>query len=98
MTSKQDRAREIQRSIAEILHRNWDPIGVRDTPETEGEYNAYVDGVYRLLVSGASVRELAAHLVHVEAEALGFEDTDPKMLVPVAKKLLKLNVMLKSKG
>ena len=94
MTSKQERAREIQRLIADVLHRNWDPIGVRDMPETADEYEAYVGGVYRLLVSGTSVRELSEHLVHVETQALGFADTDPRMLIPVAKKLLKLNVKL----
>jgi hypothetical protein len=45
MTSKQKRARELQRVIAEVLRRNWDPIGVRDVPETEDEYDAYVGGV-----------------------------------------------------
>jgi len=98
MTSKQERARELQRLIADVLRRNWDPIGVRDVPEIGDEYDAYVGGVYRLLVSGASVRELAEHLAEVETEALGFADTDPKMLIPVAKKLLKLNASLGSRG
>ena len=98
MTSKQERAREIQRLIAEVLRRNWDPIGLRDMPDSQDEYDAYVGGVYRLLVSGASVRELAEHLAAVETEALGFADTDPKMLIPVAKKLLKLNVRFESRG
>jgi hypothetical protein len=80
MTSKQERAGEIQRSIAEVLRRNWDPIGIRDMPDSSDEYDAYVGGVYRLLVSGASVRELAEHLAAVDTEALGFADTDPKML------------------
>jgi hypothetical protein len=92
MTSRQKRAREIHRLIADVLRRNWDPIGVRDMPETEDEYDAYVGGVYRLLVSEASARELAEHLAHVETEALGFADTDPKTLIPVAGKLLRLNV------
>lgn len=94
MNSKQKRARDIQRLIADVLRHNWDPIGIRDMPETHDEYDAYVGGVYRLLVSGTTVRELAEHLVHVEAESLGFADTDPRMLTPVAKKLLKLKVKL----
>jgi hypothetical protein len=56
--------------------------------------STYVGGVYRLLVSGANVHELAEHLAQVETEALGFSDTDPKMLIPIAKKLLKFNVKL----
>jgi hypothetical protein len=98
MTSKEERAREIQRSIAEVLLRNWDPIGVRDAPQAQDEYDAYVGGVYRLIASGATARDLAEHLARVEAEQLGFQDTDPKMLIPVAEKLLKLNVRLESGG
>ncbi len=54
MTSKEERAREIQRSIAEVLLRNWDPIGVRNVPQAQDEYDAYVGGVYRLIASGAT--------------------------------------------
>ena len=34
-------------------------------------------------------QRLAEHLAHVETEALGFADTDPKTLIPVAGKLLR---------
>jgi hypothetical protein len=98
MTSKVERAREIQRSIAEVLLRNWDPIGVRNVPQAQDEYDAYVGGVYRLIASGASALELAEHLARLEAERLGFQDTDPMMLIPLAKKLLELNVRLESGG
>jgi hypothetical protein len=59
-------------------------------PEAQDEYDAYVGGVYRLLESGATAKELAVHLAKVETASLGFEDTQPKMLIPVAKKLLKI--------
>jgi hypothetical protein len=94
MASKEERAQEVQRQIAEVLRRNWDPIGVRDEPAAQDEYDAYVGGVYRLLATGASARQIAEHLAQVEAKYLGFEDTNPKMLIPVAEKLLRLNVRL----
>lgn len=92
MTSKEERAREIQRSIGEVLLRDWDPVGVRDEPKAQGEYDAYVGGVYKLIAAGATARELAEHLGRVEAEHLGLKDADPKKLIRVAEKLLKLNV------
>src|SRR2546430_14820985 len=98
MTSREERAHQIQAQIREVLLREWDPIGVRDEPRAQDEYDAYVGGVYRLIASGATARELAEHLARVEAEQLGFQDTDPKMLIPVAEELLKLNVRLKSGG
>jgi hypothetical protein len=96
MTSREERAREVQRWISDLLQRHWDPIGVGNNPAVKGEYDAYVAGVYRLIVEGASARQLAEHLGRVETEQLGFKDTDPKMLLPVAEKLLKLNVRLES--
>ena len=98
MDSRARRAREIQRQIGDVLLRNWDPLGVRDREEWRAEhadeYDAYVGPVYRLLVAGASAREIAEHLVQVETRVLGFEDTHWRMLVPVANKLRKLHVRL----
>src|SRR5437899_3062123 len=98
MASPEEPSQQALRWIADVLHRHWDPIGVRDEPRAQAEHAAYVAGVYRLIVSGATPRQLAEHLVRIETERLGFQDTDPKMLVPVAKKLLKLNVRLDSEG
>jgi len=37
-----DRARQIQRHIADVLRRNRDPLSVADHPETSAEYDSYV--------------------------------------------------------
>ena len=98
MDSREERAREIQRAIGEVLLRHWDPIGVKDKPEAQDEYDAYIGGVYRLLASGATARAIAEHLARLEADQIGFAGTDPKMLIPVAEKLRRLNVRLESGG
>src|SRR5258706_9774686 len=98
MTSRDDRVLETQRSIRQVLLRNWDPVSVRGELQARDEYDAYVGGVYKLIASGATVHELADHLARVEAEYFGFQVTDPTMLIPVAEKLLKLNVRLDSEG
>jgi hypothetical protein len=82
------KGRDMQRAIGDILLRNWDPIGIADVAEAHDEYDAYVGGVYRLLASGASPKQIAEHLARVETSTLGFADTDPKTLVPVGKKLI----------
>ena len=53
MTSKEKRAREIRRSIGEVLLRNWDPVSVRGEPQARDEYDAYVGGVCKLISSGS---------------------------------------------
>jgi hypothetical protein len=98
MDSREDRAKEIQRAIGEVLLRNWDPLGVKDVPQAQDEYDSYVGGVYRLIASGASAKQIAEHLVRIETDRLGYPDTDPKMLIPLANKLLRLNVRLGSGG
>ena len=98
MKSQAERAREIQRRIGEVLLRYWDPVGVAGTPEAQGEYQAYVGGVYRLLASGASARKIAEHLVDIERRQLGIKDSDPKLYIPLAERLLRLKVRLASKG
>jgi hypothetical protein len=80
------------------LLRHWDPIGIADVPEQQDEYEAYVGGVYRLLASGTSAREIAEHLVDIERQQLGFKDTEPRMLIPLAERLKRLNVRLSSDG
>ena len=98
MNSREGRAKEIQRAIGEVLLRNWDPLGVKDVPQAQDEYEGYVGGVYRLIASGATAKQIAEHLVRIETERLGYPDTDPKMLIPLANKLLRLNVRLESGG
>jgi hypothetical protein len=97
MESMEDRAREIQRSIAAILLRDWDPLGPDNRPQdSSDEYDAYVGPIYRLIASGASERAIAEHLARVEADAFGFPNTEPDALLPVARKLRALDVRLTS--
>src|SRR5687767_2223968 len=87
MNERSRMARTLQRELSRVLLNEWNPIGVDGSPETDDEYDRYVGGVYRLLASGATDTDLAEHLASLEAQMLGYEDTDPKMLLPVARKL-----------
>ena len=78
--------------------RHWNPIGISGEPEARSEYDAYVGGVYRLLASGAPDRDIARHLRDVETRALGFEDSNVKMLIPVARELRKVYRRLASEA
>jgi hypothetical protein len=41
----------------------WDPIGVKDEPNAQDEYDGYL-GVYELLVSGASDEDRESSLAN----------------------------------
>jgi hypothetical protein len=92
--AKPTEAREIQAAIGWILLHDWDPIGVRDVPEAQDEYDSYVGGVYRLLVSGASPQAVAEHLCAVERQGMALGQRRPADLLPVAEKLCRLDVRL----
>ncbi len=48
-----------------MLMCEWDPIGVRDIPGAEGEYDGYVGEVYVLLRDkSVSEEDIAAHLLN----------------------------------
>jgi hypothetical protein len=53
------------------LWRDWDPIGVNDTPEAQDEYDSYVGGVCSLLISGADAFKLRQHLAQIETVNMG---------------------------
>ena len=93
MTSKEQRAREIQETIRDVLVHDWDPVGVGGVPKAQDEYDSYVGGVYRLLESGAGPSQVAEHLARIEQEWLGLP-TLPEALIPVAQKLCALDVRL----
>ena len=84
-----NKASDARAWIADLLRRNWDPIGADNRVE---EFANYVAEVERLIAANVTRRELAEHLVRVETERLGYQDTDPTMLIPLARRLLRLNL------
>src|SRR5271165_827099 len=49
-------SRRIRAEIRRVLFNVWDPIGIRDEPNAQDEYNGYIGRVYELLVSKARNR------------------------------------------
>jgi hypothetical protein len=94
MTSRERQAKAVQDAIRRVLLRDWDPIGVRDAPQAQDEYDGYIGGVYRLLATGAAEHDVAEHLAQIERDSMGFS-TRPDALVKVASRLKEIEIMLK---
>ena len=94
MTSRETQAKEIQDAIRRVLLRDWDPIGVRETPEAQDEYDGYVAPVYRYLARGASVIEIAGYLAVVERDAMGLSGP-VNDLMKVAEQLKQVEITLR---
>lgn len=94
MDKKERRAKEIMANIRQILLMEWDPIGIKDVPETQDEYDFYIGGVYRLLVSNSAADQIARHLAQIEKEQMGLHHRNARDLLPVAQHLLSLDIHL----
>jgi hypothetical protein len=82
------RIKEIQGEIRQVLMRDWDPIGVRDEPNAQDEYDSYIGRVYSLIAKRASEEEIAQYLLSVETEKMGYGPVARGGLLPVARALL----------
>lgn len=63
-------SRRIRVAIRHVLMDVWDPIGVKDEPNAQDEYDGYLGGVYELLVSGASDERIEDHLRRIVTERM----------------------------
>lgn len=63
-------SRRIRSEIRRILLQYWDPIGIRDEPNAQDEYDGYLGGIYELLVRDASDKEISNHLWRIIEERI----------------------------
>ncbi len=72
-------ARKIKQEIERILWDVWDPIGVNQYPAARGEYSMYVNGVFELLVTGATDNAIAEHLYRITTDRMALASTVEQM-------------------
>ncbi len=72
-TIEESESRRIRERIRYVLLNTWDPIGVRDNPNAQDEYDSYVGRLYELIVNNASDAELTDYLYWVVHELMGLD-------------------------
>ncbi|MGI8922897.1 MAG: hypothetical protein ACR2HJ_02460 [Fimbriimonadales bacterium] len=70
--------------IGRILWEEWDPIGVNDESGAAGQYDTYVQKVYRAYSDGESVEDVAHMLLNLEQEWMGLAGQSIERLRQVA--------------
>jgi len=69
-------SREIRKAVRELLMAEWDPLGVRGLPGSEGVYDVFVASVYLVLVQeDVSAEQIEAHLLDAATARLGHPRT-----------------------
>lgn len=87
-----DRIRATKLEMRKVLLEEWDPIGIRDEPGAQNEYDSYLGSLYSLLAEQASEREIAEHLRQIETERMNIRHVSEAQLLEVAKSLKKLTM------
>ncbi|MFN8641083.1 MAG: hypothetical protein U0802_05260 [Candidatus Binatia bacterium] len=94
MATREQRAKEIQKSIRRVLLNSWDPLRVAGEPHARDEYDVCIAAVYRLLASGAPPEQVAQHLRQIADGWLGPAGRVGDADLRVARELCSLNVRL----
>jgi hypothetical protein len=63
-------SRRTRVAIRHVLMDVWDPIGIKEEPNAQDEYDGYLGGVYELLVSGASDESIEDYLWRIVTERM----------------------------
>ena len=90
MSTQIEKFRRAFPEIRRVLLEAWDPIGVRDEPHAQDEYDSYAGAVYRLLSEHAPDKAIVEYLYRVETERMGLPEHDKELLLPVVNALKKI--------
>ena len=91
MTDKQE-SRRIRADIRRVLLEVWDPIGIKDEPAAQDEYDSYVGGIFELLVNARNDEELNAYLFDIAQNRMGLNSpTEPNLRTIAALRAIRLS-------
>ena len=83
MIEKYDSCR-IRVQIRHVLLEVWDPIGVRDMPEAQDEYDSYLGEIFQLLTTGGTDEQIADYLWNQANDHMGSSIAREQMYPTVA--------------
>lgn len=72
-------SRRIRVQIRHVLLDVWDPIGVKDEPNAQDEYDGYVGPIFDLLSGGATDQQLTDRLLYFVNDRMGLQATLEQM-------------------
>lgn len=85
--SKSKQMRDLISRVDEILLHEWDPIGVKDTPDAWDEYSSYAPGLLRYAMGG-NAEEVADQLHRITHKTMGLCGNNREHHLKIAQKLI----------
>lgn len=83
------RAERYHDAAREVLLREWDPVGVRDMPEAQNEYDCYVGRLCVMIARQEPSDRIAERLWRIETTGMGLKG-DRQRAEKVADRLIAL--------
>jgi hypothetical protein len=73
-------SRQIRVQIRHVLLDVWDPIGIKEEPNAQAEYDSYLGEIFGLLSRGATDEELSGRLLYFVNDRMGLKAKPHDML------------------
>jgi len=73
-------SRAIHIEIRRVLLEVWDPIGVKDEPYAQDEYDSYIGDIYEILAHNGSDEKIIEYLRWVAEDRMGFSHSPKDIL------------------
>ena len=85
-------SRRIRVLIRHVLLEVWDPIGVKDEPNAQDEYEGYIGKLYDLLVSHADDSQFIDRLHWAVHDHMGLDAASKSDMAPTVEALKKIRL------
>lgn len=72
--TSQENSRRICAEIRSVFLEVWDPIGIRDEPNAQNEYDSYIGRAFELLMANATDAKFAEYLDWI-VEGMGMDSS-----------------------
>lgn len=89
-------SKRIRVQIRHVLLDTWDPIGVKDEPYAQDEYDGYIGRLYELLTSNAPDAELTEHLYWAVHDHMGLDRATKSDMAETVEALRKIPLLADS--
>ena len=83
-------SRRIRVEMRHVLLEVWDPIGIKDEPNAQDEYDGYIGELYDLLVSRADDSQLIEYLYSAAHDHMGLDSVSRSDMVTTVEALKKI--------
>ena len=72
-------SRSLRTKIRRVLLDVWDPIGIKDEPNAQDEYDGYIGSIYDLVLKQATESEMIDYLLWAARDNMGLDATREDM-------------------